>query len=253
MSDPIEYHLSSAIERLYEAFSTYKLGAHVSGCSHCVSEADETIIHSAPLRKLGPSELSRYAFKAMTTWGSVDDFRHFLPRLFELVSIDGGDGWIDPEVLFGKLSYGEWKSWPEVEQQAIIHFLKSMWRDLLGRFPHQLKVNNCLCSIACTESEMSDYLNSWNIAGSASAASHFADFLSYNLSNRRNGWKLRNAWWGDHPQPSRAVTQWLLAPARLEEIDRAFFAFGMEDAAMATTLSDARNYLVSIRLAGGAS
>jgi hypothetical protein len=44
----------------------------------------------------------------MTTWGNVDDFKHFLPRILELC-IDHDLG-IHPFGIFGKLKYGNGKS-----------------------------------------------------------------------------------------------------------------------------------------------
>jgi hypothetical protein len=77
--------LAEAIENLYRAFARYSLRKHVEGCPCCVRERDKRALESKPLRQLASSDLGRYAFKAMTTWGNQDDFRHFLPRIFELL------------------------------------------------------------------------------------------------------------------------------------------------------------------------
>lgn len=85
--------LIEAIEALYRAFSNYPLHKHVEGCPCCIAESDKMLLESKPLRQLSSSDLSRYSFKAMTTWGDKNDFRHFLPRIFELVvSEEGRDG-----------------------------------------------------------------------------------------------------------------------------------------------------------------
>ncbi len=75
--------LTIAIERLYQVFSRYKVLGMVEGCPHCVSDEDKAKLHSKPLRKLEPDDVSRYSWKAMTTWGDVSDFKYFLPRLLE--------------------------------------------------------------------------------------------------------------------------------------------------------------------------
>jgi hypothetical protein len=96
--------IANAIEDLYRVFAGCRLDPHVEGCPHCVSDRDHARIHSRPLRSLSGDDLGRYAFKAMTTWGNERDFRHFLPRILELlVSND-----LDPptEVVLGKLAYG---------------------------------------------------------------------------------------------------------------------------------------------------
>ena len=109
-----EKSLVEAVEKLYTVFSRYPLRKHVEGCPCCVNETDKDLLESKPLRQLTLSDLGRYAFKAMTTWGDENDFRHFLPRIFELLVSDGELGW-DEEVMLGKLAIAEWKRWPEDE------------------------------------------------------------------------------------------------------------------------------------------
>ena len=78
--------LKESIENLYSTFSIYPLNSKMEGCPCCVSDADKEKIHSKQLRELEEEDLSRYVFKAMTTWGDTDDFKHYLPRIFELLS-----------------------------------------------------------------------------------------------------------------------------------------------------------------------
>jgi hypothetical protein len=121
--------LTLAVERLYAAFGKYGLHAPVSGCEHCVMPEDIARIQAKPLRELDAEDLHKYALKAMTTWGEEDDFKHFLPRLFELAADEllHGGGELMIETLFDKLHYTHWKNWPANEQQAFAEFLHAMW------------------------------------------------------------------------------------------------------------------------------
>jgi hypothetical protein len=47
----------------------------------------------------------------MTTQGSVDDFRYLMPRLLQGIVEESYS--FNPEILFGKLLYAKWLSWPE--------------------------------------------------------------------------------------------------------------------------------------------
>src|SRR5690242_13694260 len=105
------------VEVLYQVFKPYRLGDHFVGCSHCVSAEWSRKLAETPLAALGVEDLDLYAFKAMTTWGEVDDFKHFLPRIFELALIEP-EGFNFYEVLFGKLAYGNWHDWPSQERAA---------------------------------------------------------------------------------------------------------------------------------------
>ena len=80
--------LQAAIEGLYAAFARYPLRAHIDGCPHCDLGAAERGLHARPLRDLREDDLGRYPFKAMSTFGNVDDFRHFFPRIAELITYD---------------------------------------------------------------------------------------------------------------------------------------------------------------------
>lgn len=255
MENELTMLLPRATEELYGVFARYKLPILVQGCSHCVTRDDELRLHSAPLRNLQRQDLAKFAFKAMTTWGSADDFRHFLTRIFELIWREGL-GWVDVEVAFGKLTSGNWKSWPADEQSAVRSFLRAMWLDVLGKFPHSLDVDACVCSIGQAEDDLSWYLDAWNVAGCLSAARHFAEFLEENAPSiyvtSRHPWKLRNAFWGERSEQAQQVMQWVMVPARSKDLETAFFSFG-EDSAMAQLLSDALNRLSWIQQATGLS
>jgi hypothetical protein len=114
--------VSAAVARLYQAFGQRPRAA-IQGCPCCVDPAD-----SAAMARLAredvPLELaSRYAFKAMSTWGDEADFRWYLPRIAELVARGG----LELDLLTGKLTYGSWTRWPEPEQAALVAFLDAWW------------------------------------------------------------------------------------------------------------------------------
>lgn len=116
----------TATEKLYSTFSKYQLNSTIEGCPCCVSDTDKSTLHSKPLRKLEDEDLSRYAFKAMTTWGDVNDYKHYLPRIFELTATRKLI--VDTFVTLGKLDYGNWKEWDNNEQESINEFLKAWWK-----------------------------------------------------------------------------------------------------------------------------
>jgi hypothetical protein len=121
--------LNASIEKLYATFARYPLRASMDACPCCVTDEDMGRLCSKELRGLEENDISLYAYKAMTTWGDVEDFKHFLPRIFELASASGFV--VDTAVLLGKLEYGNWSDWPENEQMAIKEILIAWWADLI--------------------------------------------------------------------------------------------------------------------------
>src|SRR5690349_10293897 len=122
-----------SIAELYRVFRSYRIGLDFSGCPHCVDPRDSDRLRTTALKQLTPQDLEHYARKAMTTWGDSREFRHFLPRLFEIALVDSdGFPFLDLEILFGKLAYGEWETWPRAEQTAVNALLHAYWQSMLA-------------------------------------------------------------------------------------------------------------------------
>ena len=119
--------LKTAIESLYSTFSPYPLRPTIEGCSHCVSAEDQKKLSSKALNLMEAEDISRYAWKAMTTWGEVEDFKHFLPRLLELIATTGIK--YDSSVVLGKLEYAKWNDWDQTEKDAIRSFVLAWWAE----------------------------------------------------------------------------------------------------------------------------
>ncbi len=178
----VEDELSAAIEGLYLAFAKYNVGHVIEGCPCCVSDQDQRGLAGPPLRALTSDDLARFAFKAMTTWGDEDDFRHFLPRIFELVSPHYPMSerlLVDEQVVFGKLNYGNWRTWPDAEQAAIRTYLLSAWQFVATR-PHSADCNDWLESLTYVDPQLAlEGLAVWEEL-TPDAATQLSQFLRYN-------------------------------------------------------------------------
>ncbi len=126
--------MESLIENLYVAFGKYPLKERIDGCPCCNLGRAEKGLHSKELRELGWDELGLYTFKAMTTFGDVADFKHFLPRICELYVEDIFAATYDVGILFSKLEYADWRDWPDHEHAAVAALLKG-WLASLARSP----------------------------------------------------------------------------------------------------------------------
>src|SRR5829696_1792224 len=147
MSATLLDDLERAIEQLYRTFGGYRAD-ELGGCPHCVSDVDSRHLATTDLKSLSAHDLENYARKAMTTWGSVNEFKHFLPRLFEILARDGEEGFALAEIVLAKPGYGEWHKWTRKERAALENFFQSLWMDVLARHPHPIEADSCLCGIA---------------------------------------------------------------------------------------------------------
>ena len=172
--------LNQAIENLYQTFASYPLNKYMDACPCCIDKHDRNNLKSSPLREL--IDLNRYSDKAMTTWGNEDDFKHFLPRIFELVMSHEGIGCTNLETIFGKLSYGHWDRWPITEQETIRDYFRTGWSHLLEEVDPKNSPDKWLCSIGIVGENLQPYLEYWVNACSVIAYKHLADFLEGEIS-----------------------------------------------------------------------
>ena len=129
--DALNKELHESIEQLYEAFEKYTSYPNMHGSPLFQEEIAQwnKLVAAKPLRELSVEDLQIYYFKAMTTWGEINDFKHFLPRIFELLAELPID--FDEWVTLGKLNYGNYKDWPDNEKEAVHRFLLVFWQKLL--------------------------------------------------------------------------------------------------------------------------
>ena len=242
---PGERELRSAIKRLYGTFNRYRLSGHVVGCPCCTSAEDGRVLESRPLHELGAGELDRFAFKGMSTLGTVEQFKHFLPRLLELAAWEGGVGDTDFEIVMGKLRYGQWAKWPHAERVAVEGFLAALWRFVLGTFPCAHDADACLCGIGSVVEDLSPFLAAWRQDNSATSARHLADLVDFNSNELFKRGRLSNAFWKEREAQLNQVIDWLCDPATIAWMENAFFQHA--DASFAGELSAAVDRLTWLR------
>lgn len=190
------------LSRLYQVFSRYRRPTSLRGCPCCTDEETSRALIRGSLRDLSASALSHYAFKALTTWGTLDDYRYFLPRILELTSTGELD--CDTEVTLGKLGYADWSLWPDDEQQAVRSFVSALWCETI-RSGKAWQADAILCGIARSMSDISSFL-----ALADSVDPFFRDIYRHKHS-RADKRKLTNSFW-QHSLPSyeQALT-WVYA------------------------------------------
>ena len=187
----------------------------------------------------------------MTTVGDVDDFRHFLPRIFEL--LPSGEFETDHEVILGKLSYGSWRNWPLREQQAIHEYLLSVWRLSLASptspsHYYPAPISDWLCAISRAEMSVAPYLEIWLKDPSSTAAANLVHFVQYHASDLLDGTAPPGYWEDAMPQWRQVVT-WLTGAsvnAKLVET-----AASSKDSVLATMAEEVRGVLFKLGVDAG--
>jgi hypothetical protein len=169
--------VSDAVEQLYAAFARYPLAPRIEGCPHCDLGRAERSLHAAPLRQLRTEDLGVYPFKAMTTFGTVDDFRHFLPRIAELLARDGVVHTTDLVLFAGKLVYGGLASWPERERVAVRAWLDALVDRFVGGEPGVVDAATLLEAHRVLGMDTESLLDRWAVSEHVGSIEALADFV----------------------------------------------------------------------------
>ena len=165
--------------------------------------------------------------------GDEQDFKHFLPRLFEL-QVSAAPIAIDVEVLFGKLPYAHWHMWPDEERRVIEGFLMAWGRCLLATDPdddawdnnHSTTMERYLCVFYMVLEDLTPFLGLWRSTDSVAALRHLAKVAQ---DYARFSDTFRGGWWT--PRASQQVETWLRDPATEARLVEAFFRYESEPSA----------------------
>lgn len=259
---PREAVLRERIRELYEVFRSYRLASDIH-LDPCVPGAcDDRPLRASPLHQLPPEAFGSYQWKAMSTWGSVSDFKHFLPRMLEIIATlpsieteasfaEGGcfEAWI----VFEKLRYGGWRRWTAAERQAIDAYFDALWSVLLAR-PLNLSqepwcidtLSEWLRAFAFAHDDLTPFLQQWeseakNNNQCFSADSHLAQTIvrisEGFLKKQSLGWDCYH----ELDKQERQVINWLYSEAVSQLLESAYFRW--HDSPHAAFLSEGHYWL----------
>ena len=209
--------LGLAIERSYEVFARNRVGT-----SMVVRRADITPEDVAPLagpvRSVPAAAIDRWLPHAVTTWGTADDLRALLPRVFELLT--AGLLTTPPEVLFGKIRQADWGEWPIDEIRAIDDIVDALWLATIAEHPAaiDLPAGRVLTAIAELGRDLSPHLDDWlltaasNTDHAAAARRHLADLARQADGLSAAELDLRSLFWSPRPEEAERLTAWISSP-----------------------------------------
>lgn len=133
-------------------------------------------VSSKPMTTLSGDELAFFAFKVGYTWGNISDYKHFLPRFFELFACYE-EGVIETWLVFKKLNYFKWETWDQREQEVILSFIENFWIQLLEgeSFPYQFEEH--FKSIIHIHPSPAWILQQWYEVNNIVAIEQYCDFI----------------------------------------------------------------------------
>lgn len=213
--------VKNVVRELYRVFRSHRTRHHPDGCPCCVSDSDKRRLLSKPLEQLTPDDLGRFAWKVLTTWGTVEDLKHFLPRLLELVATDECAPF-EREVLFGKLRLGGWRAWPNNERQVIDEYLNVVWRDCLESEAGCVWLDELLCGLGNAVDDVTPLLQGWTKCRLHTGYEHLVHFIDWNSATLLKRRHLANPFWSAAETQMRQVIDWLASPQTVQTLEQLF-------------------------------
>ena len=217
----VDTRIADSVRELYRVFKPFRVRRHPEGCPCCVSDADKRRLFSKPLEELTADDLARFAWSALLTWGSVEDLKHFLPRLMELIAINECAP-LEREVLLGTLRLAEWKAWPERERDALVEFLNAAWFDCLSSQGGSVWLDELLCGLGRAVDNLRPYLERWSECRLRTAYEHLVQYVDENQARLLKRRHLANSFWSNAEPQMLQVVEWLLSPKTSEGLERLF-------------------------------
>lgn len=205
-------NLEIATENLYKTFNSYSLEGNLRerSCSCCVSDKDIKLLLSKDLLSISEDEIRYYMKKAVTTYGNINDYKHFLPRILELLQFDEND-LLDDFLTFEKLHYTNWYTWNKTEIDAIEKYFIALWIKIMNdKDAFFSQIENGL-DFMISYVGLEKIILHWKFINHASALNLIIDIVLGNILFSKNN-KFKNE-----------LMKWFSEDAILSKIEIAFF------------------------------
>ena len=196
----------AALQAVYSAFTQNGAPQRITVCPCCVSAGEVEAMTQTRLRDLSAERLEHYLSAVFLTSGAQEDFRYFLPRLLDLNAHAKWDFQSDWEVLLGKLSLGQWQSWPKRERETMNEFLQACFEDLVSAGGERGdEIDGFLCGLARGGVDLAYFLDRLSQPDADAAFFALSDVNAVSLMKG----KLANSFWKDHRQTGEPILRWL--------------------------------------------
>lgn len=121
--------LDPMAQRLYEVFASYSSPGS-DFCSYCYTPEETSLVTGTPVRELDVEAGRALLWESADHWESADVYRHYVPRMLEIL----GPPWLVDDLyplhLFETLRAVGFHGWPRHEQAAIADYLDQLGQAL---------------------------------------------------------------------------------------------------------------------------
>jgi hypothetical protein len=198
------------IEKIYAVFNKYQLNGKIEKCPcGCISNEEEQKIYSTTLMNLSADDLGFYNRKAMSTWGNIENYKHFLPRIIEIYKENKTNGWIDLDTIYDKLEYAKWIEWNKEEQNLISKLIEIDWTDLVNNSDNEISLDSF--ESYSNFIDVNSLIQLWEFPKNKIALKNFVEFFYINNNEFI------------YPEKNHYLYEFLKKDNLIEELENDFF------------------------------
>ncbi|GMN03572.1 hypothetical protein MTsPCn3_23030 [Erythrobacter sp. MTPC3] len=224
--------LRNALEQSYQVFADVHCPRTLE--TSPLRDGNEILqaLTSALLQNLAGEQIGPYSGWAITTVGNYRDYRHFLPRIFDLAVTEPEWLGTEPPVIAGKLNMGAWRTWPANQQSAVLHVFNAAFDAMIERHPDAWPSDaaDWFCGIATLGEEIAPVIERWRTSTAANAALNMAGFINAQSKNMRKLGEVQGSFWeAVNREVRRDVAQLLLEERTLAFLQSASDKVSEED------------------------
>ena len=224
--------LRSAVEQSYQEFADVNCPRTLE--TSPLRDGNEILqtLTSSPLKNLADEQIGPYSGWAITTVGNDRDYRHFLPRIFDLAVTDPVWLGTEPPVIAGKLNMGTWRTWPANQQTAVLHVFNAAFDAMIERHPDAWPSNaaDWFCGIAILGEAIAPVIERWRTSTEANAALNMGGLINAHSKSMRKLGEVQGSFWEEvNREVRRDVAKLLLEERTLAFLRSASHKVSEED------------------------
>jgi hypothetical protein len=199
------------IEEGYLLFSEYTISGSLDVCKVCcVSDEEERLLVSTPLRKISKNVMGYYYNSARCeSEKELLEMKHFLPRVLELLSVFEIPCH-SAEILMQPLRMRETAYWPAEETELLQRFSETFFADCLERYPlpGMAGIDEYIVMFGLAPLNLKGILNTWLHTDSINSLLHLNELMMQGMIyDGYTPYKLNNSF--KDVYSDNTVTEWL--------------------------------------------
>lgn len=209
--------LRETVENSYQVFQKYKAIAPLDACTDCcLTKNQESELVSLAVQQISFELIYEYNTAAKTEFPSIEEFKHFLPRLLELTA-QLKFPHHSAELILSQFGCYSKNQWSKEELDLIQDYAEQLFKYILTIYPlpDLEKIDSIVIMLHKAQVDMQKVLEKWHTIQQRSSLFHLSDLVCNGFKGKNHD-KLASGFADD--VISNLVYEWLNNDFRLIDL-----------------------------------